>query len=282
MSDDQTAEHYATAACRAQVASGEGFGYAPVCLSDTSPAFVTLSGPIARKKTYELVAERLVAEIGERRLLPGDTLPTERQLTQEYRVGRSSIREALRMLESQGLIEPCGSGVFAVAEFRNPLNQSLSLLLSLDASNLGELYEMRTLIEGELAALAADRRTDEDLGRMLSALQEMRGGLDSEQLYIDADVRFHLAIADATKNRLALHMMQALRDLFHRALSSVYHIPGSPETSLEQHQLILDAIAAGSPQEARQRMHEHLVRVEAEIERTVAPSPRPAAEVLGA
>jgi len=242
---------------------------------------VTATGPISRKKTYELVAERLVAEIGERRLRPGDTLPTERQLTQEYRVGRSSIREALRMLESQGLIEPRGSGMFVVAEFRNPLNQSLSLLLSLDASNLRELYEMRMLIEGELAALAADRRTDEDLGRMLSAIQAMRDGLGSEQQYIDADVRFHLAIADATKNRLALHMMQALRDLFHRALSSVYHIPGSPETSLGQHQQILDAIAAGSPQEARQRMHEHLVRVEREIERTLAPSRRPAAEALG-
>src|SRR5947209_16807277 len=180
------------------------------------------SGPISRKKTYELVAERLVSEIGERRLRPGDALPTERQLTQEYRIGRSSVREALRMLESQGLIESRGSGMFVVAEFRNPLDQSLHLLLSLDESNLGELYEMRKLLEGELAALAAERRTDEDLGRMLTALQEMHDGLDSEERYLDADVRFHLAIAAATKNRCALHMMQALRKLFHRALSSVY------------------------------------------------------------
>jgi GntR family transcriptional regulator, transcriptional repressor for pyruvate dehydrogenase complex len=238
--------------------------------------------PITRKKTYELVAERLVAEIGERRLSPGDPLPTERQLTQQYRVGRSSIREALRMLESQGLIEARGSGMFSVAEFQNPLNQSLSLLLSLDASNLREFYEMRTLIEGELAALAAERRTDEDLGRMLTALQDMRAGLESEQLYIDADVRFHLAIADATKNRFALHMMQALRELLHRALSSVYHIPGSPATSLEQHQQILDAIAAGRSQEARDGMQEHLLRVERDIERALVPSAQPAPEALRA
>jgi GntR family transcriptional repressor for pyruvate dehydrogenase complex len=239
------------------------------------------SGPISRKKTYELVAERLMAEIGERRLRPGDALPTERQLTQEYRVGRSSVREALRILESQGLIESQGSGMFAVAAFRNPLNQSLSLLLSLDESNLRELYEMRMLLEGELAALAAERRSDEDLGRMLTALQEMRDGLDSESRYIDADVRFHLAIADATQNRFALHMMQALRELFHRALSAVYHIPGSPATSLEQHQLILDAIAGGRPQEARQRMQEHLLRVERDIERTLAPA-QPVTEALRA
>ena len=70
---------------------------------------MTATGPISRKKTYELVAERLVAEIGERRLLPGDTLPTERQLTQEYRVGRSSIREALRY-ELVGLLAGDGAG----------------------------------------------------------------------------------------------------------------------------------------------------------------------------
>ncbi len=185
---------------------------------------MTGSGPVVRKKTYELVADRLTAEIGERRLRPGNALPTERQLTQEYRVGRSSVREALRML-------------------------------------------------------------NEDLGRMLTALQEMHDGLDSEERYIDADVRFHLAIAAATKNRCALHMMQALRKLFHRALSSVYHIPGSPQTSLAQHRLILDAIAAGRPQEARRRMQEHLTRVEGDIERTFADGPEhrypPLAEALG-
>ena len=92
--------------------------------------------------------------------------------------------------------------MFAVSAYRNPLNQSFSLLLSLDASNMRELYEIRMLLEGELAALAAERRSDEDLGRMLTALQEMREGLDSESRYIDADLGFHLAIADATQQPL--------------------------------------------------------------------------------
>jgi GntR family transcriptional repressor for pyruvate dehydrogenase complex len=228
---------------------------------------VTLT-PIARQKTYELVAERLRADIGDGRLQPGEALPTERVLTEQLRVGRSSVREALRMLESQGLIESRGSGMFLVAEPPNPLNQSLNLLLSLDQSDLRELYEMRILLEGELAALAAVRRSEEDLGRMLTALQAMRDGLESEERYIEADVRFHLAIAVATQNRFAVHMMRALRDLFHRALSSVYSIRGSAETSLEQHRLILEAIAAGRAREARERMHEHLRRVEGDIERT--------------
>lgn len=231
--------------------------------------------PITRQKTYELVADRLRAQIGEGHLVAGDVLPTERVLTEQLHVGRSSVREALRMLESQGLIESHGSGVFVVAELPNPLNQSLSLLLSLDQSDLHELYEMRMLLEGELAALAAERRTEEDLGRMLTALQEMREGLESEERYIGADVRFHLAIADATQNRFALHMMSAIRELFHRALTSVYSIPGSAEKSVEQHRRILDAIAGRRPKEARERMQEHLLRVEGDIERTFPLPGRP-------
>jgi DNA-binding FadR family transcriptional regulator len=77
-------------------------------------------------------------------------------------------------------------------------------------------------------------------------------------------------------------MMQALRELFHRALSSVYRIPGSPETSLEQHRQILDAITAGRAEEARRRMQEHLARVERDIERTLTPPAQPVPETLGA
>src|SRR3990170_256426 len=83
--------------------------------------------PIERRTVYELVAERLLEHISQRRLRPGDALPTERELTQVYHVGRSSVREALRMLQSNGLIKPAGKGVFVVAEFANPLNHSLHL-----------------------------------------------------------------------------------------------------------------------------------------------------------
>ena len=116
---------------------------------------------------------------------------------------------------------------------------------------------------------------------MLTALQEMREGLDTERRYLDADLRFHLAIADATQNRFALHMMQALRELFHRALASAYTIPGSAATSLEQHGSILDAITGGNAEEARRRMHEHLAHVERDIERTLSPE-RHVPEVLRA
>ncbi len=231
------------------------------------------AGPIARKKTYELVAERLVGDISARRLKPGDVLPPERELTQSYGVGRSSVREALRMLESQGLIRAREGGTFAVAQFRNPLNSSLSLLLTLDAADLEELFEIRRILEGEFAALAALRRSDADLARMGAAIEEMEAGIADEERYIAADVSFHLALAEATRNRWALHLMHAIRELLLRALGSIYHVPGSPERSLEQHRAICEAIAGRRPHDARTRMAEHIARVEADVEKAVAGVP---------
>ena len=221
--------------------------------------------PIERKKVYELVAERLVQEISDRRLNPGDELPRERHLAQVYRVGRSSVREALRMLESRGLIAPLGSGRLVVADYGNPLNQSLALLLQMHDGDLRELFEVRRILEVESAGLAASRRTDADLAAMAEALRHMERGLQSPERYVGGDVRFHMAVATATHNRMATHVMRAIRDVLHRALLSIYHIPGSPERSLGQHQRILDAVTARRPAQARLRMRQHLLRVEADV-----------------
>ena len=83
--------------------------------------------PLERRKVYEQISEQLLAQIGSRRLKPGDALPSERELTQSFGVGRSSIREALRMLESRGVITAANGGTFVVADASNPLESSLRL-----------------------------------------------------------------------------------------------------------------------------------------------------------
>ena len=221
--------------------------------------------PIARQKTYELVAERLLSLISSRRLGPGDLLPPERELVQLYGVGRSSIREALRMLESKGVIRGGGNGSFAVAGFANTLNSSIRFLLSVEEADYDELFEVRRILEGEAAALAASRRSQSDLERMTAEVEAMEAGLASEEGFITADLRFHLIVAEATRNRLILHLMHAIRALLQRSLSSAYHIPGSPQGAIELHHLIIEAIAARRPEEARQRMQEHVSRVERDI-----------------
>lgn len=238
--------------------------YNPVRLSDGQ----TIFAPIDRRKTYELVAERLIEEIGARRLKPGDVLPPERELVRAYRVGRSSVREALRMLESKGLIASNGNGGFSVSHLSNTLNTSLDLLMTMDEGSYSELFEVRRFVEGEAAALAASRRTKAQLRRMREEVAAMEDGLASEERFIGADLRFHLTVAEATRNRIVVHLMNAIRDLLHRSLSSSYHIAGSPERAIAMHRLIVDAIENERPDEARERMQEHVSRVERDIRRS--------------
>jgi GntR family transcriptional repressor for pyruvate dehydrogenase complex len=228
-------------------------------------------GPIERRKVYELVADQLVREITDRRLKPGDPIPAERQLAETLSVGRSSIREALRMLESRGLISSIGHGAFTVAEYGNPLNVSLALLVEMRDGDLRELFEVRKILEVEMAGLAAERRSEEDIERMRAAIETMDAGIGSAERYIAGDLEFHQAVVAATGNRIARSMMEAIRDVMRRGLLSVYAIPGSPERSMAQHRQILEAVEAGRPDEARERVREHLLRVEAEAE-TVIPA----------
>jgi GntR family transcriptional repressor for pyruvate dehydrogenase complex len=242
-----------------------------------------IDSPIERRKVYAQIAERLLAQIGQGHLRPGDPLPTERQLTQSFHVGRSSVREALRILESKGVIKSADSGAFVVADAGNPLNHSLDLLLTLQGASLRELFEVRKILEGESAALAAVRRDESDLVAMAHAIEEMDDGLRSQERYIEADLRFHLTIAAATRNRMTLYMMQAIRTPLQHALTSIYHIPDSPQRSIAQHRQILQAIRSGDPAAARQGMRDHLARVEGDIDGMLSPSavPRPDAARLG-
>jgi GntR family transcriptional repressor for pyruvate dehydrogenase complex len=249
-------------------------------LSDSSPNEESPVSyqPIERRKVYELIAEQLLSEISARRLQPGDVIPPERELTRVYRVGRSSVREALRMLESRGVIEDVGNGSFAVAGYANSLGSSLQLLLTLDQATMRDIYELRRILECEAAALAAERHDEDHLAQMDAAIGEMTQGLaasgpERADLYIDGDLRFHLAIAEATQNGLIIHSMRALRNLIRRALTSIFTIPDSPERSHEQHRAIRAAIAAGDPVAARAAMRDHLVRVESDVRHALAGGP---------
>ena len=227
--------------------------------------------PLERRKVYEQIADQLLDQIRARRFRPGDPLPPERELTELFGVGRSSIREALRMLESQGVITAATGGTFVVSEPATPLNSSLRLVFSLDErTGMNDLYELRRILECEAAALAAQRRTELHLEAMDRAVDDMDAALADAQgaePFVDADLRFHLAIADATGNRLVLHNMQAVRDLIRRALVTIVLIPNSPESAVVEHRAIQAAIAAADPARARDEMHAHLTRVQTDVER---------------
>ena len=175
------------------------------------------------------------------------------------------------MLESQGVIAPASGGAFVVADASSPLNSSLRMLVTLDEqSGMQDLFELRRILDCEAAAAAAERRSEAHLAEMDSAVAQMQDALDGTgrgDAFIDGDLRFHLAVAEATGNRLLLHSMQAVRDVVRRALMTVYHIPHSPESAVVEHRSIAAAIAAGDPDRARAEMRAHLVRVESDVRR---------------
>src|SRR3954453_7479603 len=150
--------------------------------------------PIDRPNTYELLAQRLLGLIASGEIPGGGPLPSERELVERYGVGRSSVREALRTLEAKGLIHQKGKGRFVAAEPQNPINSSLQVLLELQEVDRSELFEVREGLEGETAAFAAQRRSDEDVLAIAETVETMAESLDSAERYIDADLQFHLAI----------------------------------------------------------------------------------------
>jgi GntR family transcriptional regulator, transcriptional repressor for pyruvate dehydrogenase complex len=250
--------------------SAYGAARTSACQTKESP---TSFQPLERRKVYLQIAEQLLAQIGSRQLKPGDALPPERELTQSFQVGRSSIREALRMLESQGVIASANGGAFVVAEAANPLETSLRLLFRLDEqTGMHDLFELRRILECEAAALAAERHRDEHLAEMDAATDEMAASLEGTgraDAFVDADLRFHLALAGATGNRLVVHSMQAVRDVLRRAIGSVYHVPQSPERAVVEHRRIRAAVAAGDVVRAREEVRDHLARVEADVQKGV-------------
>jgi GntR family transcriptional repressor for pyruvate dehydrogenase complex len=177
------------------------------------------------------------------------------------------------MLESQGVITSVNGGTFVVADAANPLNSSLQLVFTLGGgTGVHDLFELRRIIDCEAAALAAERRTDEQLVAMDEAIAEMEGTLAAhgrDDRFVNADLRFHLTIAEATGNRLILYSMQAARDVVRRALEQVVKVPRSPESAIVEHRAVREAIAARNPDWARNAMREHLERVERDAEKGV-------------
>ncbi|MGH7643158.1 MAG: FadR/GntR family transcriptional regulator [Candidatus Dormibacteria bacterium] len=219
---------------------------------------------MTRRNTYQLVAEAISRAIAEGRLGPGERLPSERDLGGTYSVGRSSTREAIRVLESRGLVEADGRGGYLVMDAGNLLRQAMGHLVGLERVEIEDLFEVRRTLEIETAGLAAQRRSGSDLEALGSQLREMEIGLADPSRYNQADIGFHTDLASATGNRLTVRLMEAIRDSMSRTFAVAFHLPNNARLSLEEHRAIMAAVADRDPAEARIRMRGHLERVEAE------------------
>ncbi|MDR7142339.1 FadR/GntR family transcriptional regulator [Rhizobium sp. BE258] len=208
-----------------------------------------------------LVASSISREIAQGRLRPGDQLPTEQQLAQTFGVSRNVVREAIARLRSEGRIwSQQGRGAF-VADQPNATTLTIDYEALQQAAAFQSLFELRGILEVEAAALAAKRRTGDDLTAMKDALVTMRDAPYGSVMWLKTDLEFHKTVAAATGN---LYMVQFLMFVSERVRESIL-ASGNQQRSedlaavtLGEHQRILDAIEAGDGDEARDAMRAHL------------------------
>lgn len=224
--------------------------------------------PIKTRKIYEEIVERIREFITSGELQPGDRLPSERDMAERLEVSRASVREAFSALEMLGLLEiRTGEGTYIRQVNIESVMSSLTWVLYMEKDAVLELLEVRKILEVQVAALAAQRANPEDLQNIEEALKQMYQDLQNVRLGEHADERFHFAIAQATHNKILIHLMSALSDTMERTLkasrSKLYEGKDMPERLYKEHALIYEAIRQQEPSEASERMFAHLAGVEA-------------------
>lgn len=214
---------------------------------------------------YEEVARQIEAGIVQNHQRPGDQLPPERELIERFAVSRSVIRESLKVLAEKGLIEILpGKGAFVREPGNGTVRDALRLHLSRqrDASFARDLAEVRQMLEGETAALAATRATDEDLQKIEAALARMETEKDQLESFVLADLQFHQALAAATHNDLLILLLSPITGLLTDLMTQLSPLPRAPEEAIRHHRSILRAVKRRDAIQARRAMQAHLKQFE--------------------
>jgi GntR family transcriptional repressor for pyruvate dehydrogenase complex len=227
--------------------------------------------PVPRTTLAADVCKRLISHLVRGDWDEGDRIPSERELGSRLGVGRTSLREALKALEIMGLIETrVGEGTYVCAKSEF-LSRPLLWALGSAQTNLRELVEARRFLEVELAGLAAERATGENLNVLRGHLTQMEISKNNPAMFLEADLGFHLAVAQAAHNRILLKAVQLLRNLMLQWMAKTVLLPGTPSLASEQHAAMFRAIDEKNPTAARKLMGEHLDSM-AELLYTVSPA----------
>jgi DNA-binding FadR family transcriptional regulator len=212
------------------------------------------------RKLYQQAAATIAAAIQRGDYRPGQRIPSERELAEEHKVSRPTIREALIALEVTGLVRSRhGSGIFVVD---NPPNDTLMLSLDIGAF---ELTEARRLFEGETAALAAVSISDEDIARLETLVADMERENQEHVSGEHADREFHVVIARATQNSAIVGVVESLWDARYSSPLCAHMLERARSVGvqprIDEHLDILQALRERDPVAARAAMRDHLARV---------------------
>ena len=219
--------------------------------------------PFRRVNISDNVLQQLLDAIREGTLRPGERLPTESELSQRLGVGRSSVREALRVLAAMGLIETRpGRGAHVLRKVEGilaPAGSSLALATHLERVALQDLFEVRELIEGRAAALAAERLTNETMTEIAHCASQVERQVKSGEIYYDTNGAFHIAIARASQNYVLFESVRQLHG-HHRAFRErlMLNDKAMRNRDVEEHRAIAEAIRRRDGVQAQEEMVRHI------------------------
>jgi len=218
--------------------------------------------PIRLARASDEIVQQVKSLIFGGRLAPGDQLPSEKDLAEQFALSRVTVRDALRVLESQGFIKikvGARGGAFVARPDAQLVSESLTNMLRLQEIAIEELIEARLAVEPHVAFLAAQRATAEDIAAMEQAVAAAKRARDAgDPAFMPHSVAFHIALAEAARNQVLLFTVNSLRTPFHEALATLLPADDMAERAIADHRQILEAIKARDSERAQQVMHEHL------------------------
>ena len=218
---------------------------------------------IQTSRLYEQIVQQIEDSILRGDLTEGSQLPAERELAEQFGVSRTAVREAIKALQEKGLVDAFpGRGTFVTSGTSNSMRRSLDRIIKAsEQDGWAYLVEVREILEPEIAALAATRADAEDLAAMHQSVEKMDKAVRDSEAFIEADLDFHLALAEAAGNPIVLSLIDSIIGLLREQRLRISHVEGGPERGQRYHRRILEAIEGHDAHAARVAMQAHLWQV---------------------
>jgi GntR family transcriptional regulator, transcriptional repressor for pyruvate dehydrogenase complex len=218
---------------------------------------------VQTSRLYEQIVQQIQDSIEQGALKPGEQLPAERALALQFGVSRTAVREAVKALHEKGLVEAYpGRGTFITSGSSNAIRLTLDRMIKTgSADGTVHLTEVREMLEPEIAALAATRAREENLEELKEAVGIMDDAKQDPAAYIEADLDFHLALAEAAANPLILSLIDSIVGVLREQRMRIFKVDGGPERGQYHHKRILEAVENRDPAGARAAMRAHLRQV---------------------
>lgn len=219
---------------------------------------------VEKKRAYEDIVRQILGMIEKGRFKRGDQLPVERELSETFKVSRSTVREAIFSLETMKLVRRRqGDGTYVIASSEEALVHPLAAALFHEKDDMIDIFTIRMIIEPEVAQLASEHATPEAINELEEVLREQEREVHNGKNPIHTDSEFHHLLARMSRNRVLERLLLALVDFLGKTREKYLQTEERMQKSLQGHQAILAAIRNGNGTAARQAMRRHLQDVEA-------------------